>query len=61
MRKRAWKVRWRVRPHPDGHERLARAVQMLLDRARLASSGRATERAGGAHEQEAVDAAKESR
>jgi hypothetical protein len=47
-------------PHPDGHERLARAVQMLLDRARLVSSERATEPVDGeANENAATRAAKE--
>ena len=44
MRKRTWKVQWRSCPRPDSHERLVRAVRLLLDRAGPPPSERATER-----------------
>jgi len=42
MGKRVWKVKWRARSAPDGEERLSRAVRLLLEAARSASSARRT-------------------
>jgi hypothetical protein len=33
MRRRGWRIEWRVRPQADGLERLSRAVRLLVDRA----------------------------
>ncbi len=49
MRRRAWRIEWRVRPQADGLERLGQAVRLLIDRAGAAgpsgSLGGATEEA----------------
>jgi hypothetical protein len=54
MHKRAWQVQWRAHPRSDSRERLARAVQLLLDRAGPAPSEHATERPTDADDPPAV-------
>ena len=42
MGKRNWRVEWRAHPTADGEERLGRAVQLLLEAARGASTAPAS-------------------
>jgi hypothetical protein len=62
MRRRTWTVQWQACPRPDGDERLARAVAMLLDRASDVPSACPTALAAGeADDQQARAAGKERR
>ena len=60
MRKRTWKVTWKQCPRPDGHERLARAVQMLIERAQHVSPKCVIEREDGGVPEPVASTTKES-